>query len=92
MACNSLSNINLLVDWGRLVDRRVPLRHTRLRFCRLAACGAGLSAAIGATRAHPEVPVLAAVGDGGFSMNAQELETAERVSAPFITASWPACR
>ena len=27
----------------------------------------------------------AAVGDGGFSMNAQELETAERVGAPFIT-------
>ena len=33
----------------------------------------------------PDVPVLAAVGDGGFSMNAQELETAERVGAPFIT-------
>ena len=30
-------------------------------------------------------PVLAAVGDGGFSMNAQELETAERVGAPFVT-------
>jgi acetolactate synthase-1/2/3 large subunit len=29
--------------------------------------------------------VLAAVGDGGFSMNAQELETAERVGAPFVT-------
>ena len=29
--------------------------------------------------------MLAAVGDGGFSMNAQELETADRVGAPFIT-------
>jgi acetolactate synthase-1/2/3 large subunit len=45
----------------------------------------GLSAAIGAKLARPEAPVLAAVGDGGFSMNAQELETAERVGAPFIT-------
>jgi acetolactate synthase-1/2/3 large subunit len=44
-----------------------------------------LSAAIGAKLACPDVPVLAAVGDGGFSMNAQELETAERVGAPFIT-------
>jgi acetolactate synthase-1/2/3 large subunit len=41
--------------------------------------------AIGAKLARPDAPVLAAVGDGGFSMNAQELETAERVGAPFIT-------
>src|SRR5262249_10313723 len=33
----------------------------------------------------PDVPVIAAVGDGGFSMNAQELETARRVGAPFVT-------
>jgi acetolactate synthase-1/2/3 large subunit len=45
----------------------------------------GLSAAIGAKLARPESPVLAAVGDGGFSMNAQELETTERIGAPFIT-------
>ena len=45
----------------------------------------GLSAAIGAKLARPDAPVLAAVGDGGFSMNAQELETAERVGAPFVT-------
>ena len=51
----------------------------------LSGMAYGLSAAIGAKLAHPEVPVLAAVGDGGFSMNAQELETAERVGAPFIT-------
>jgi acetolactate synthase-1/2/3 large subunit len=44
-----------------------------------------LSAALGAKLARPDVPVLAAVGDGGFSMNAQELETAERVGAPLIT-------
>jgi acetolactate synthase I/II/III large subunit len=51
----------------------------------LSGMAYGLSAAIGAKLARPEAPVLAAVGDGGFSMNAQELETAERVGAPFIT-------
>jgi acetolactate synthase-1/2/3 large subunit len=51
----------------------------------LSGMAYGLSAAIGAKLARPDVPVLAAVGDGGFSMNAQELETAERVGARFIT-------
>jgi acetolactate synthase-1/2/3 large subunit len=51
----------------------------------LSAMAYGLSAAIGAKLARPGVPVLAAVGDGGFSMNCQELETARRVGAPFIT-------
>jgi acetolactate synthase I/II/III large subunit len=51
----------------------------------LSGMAYGVSAAIGAKLARPETPVLAAVGDGGFSMNAQELETAERVGAPFIT-------
>jgi len=51
----------------------------------LSGMGYGLAAAIGAKLARPGVPVLAAVGDGGFSMNSQELETAERVGAPFVT-------
>jgi acetolactate synthase-1/2/3 large subunit len=51
----------------------------------LSGMAYGLSAAIGAKLARPDVPVLAAVGDGGFSMNAQELETAERIGAPFVT-------
>ncbi len=51
----------------------------------LSGMAYGLSAAIGAKLARPDVPVLAAVGDGGFSMNCQELETAARVGAPFIT-------
>lgn len=51
----------------------------------LSGMAYGLSAAIGATLARPEVPVLAAVGDGGFSMNAQELESAERAGARFVT-------
>ena len=51
----------------------------------LSAMAYGLSAAIGAKLARPDAPVIAAVGDGGFSMNAQELETAERAGAPFVT-------
>jgi acetolactate synthase-1/2/3 large subunit len=51
----------------------------------LSGMGYGLSAALGARLARPDAPVLAAVGDGGFSMNAQELETARRVGAPFVT-------
>ena len=51
----------------------------------LSGMAYGLSAAIGAKLARPTSPVLAAVGDGGFSMNAQELETAERVGARFVT-------
>jgi acetolactate synthase I/II/III large subunit len=51
----------------------------------LSGMAYGLSAAIGAKLARPDAPVLAALGDGGFSMNAQELETAERVGARFVT-------
>jgi acetolactate synthase-1/2/3 large subunit len=51
----------------------------------LSGMAYGISAAIGASLARPAQPVLAAVGDGGFSMNAQELETAERVGARFVT-------
>jgi acetolactate synthase-1/2/3 large subunit len=51
----------------------------------LSGMAYGLSAAIGAKLARPDTPVLAAVGDGGFSMNSQELEAAERAGARFIT-------
>jgi len=51
----------------------------------LSGMAYGLSAAIGAKLARPDAPVVAAVGDCGFSMNGQELETAERAGAPFVT-------
>lgn len=50
----------------------------------LSGMGYGLAAALGAKLARPESPVLAAVGDGGFSMNSQELETAVRYDAPLV--------
>jgi acetolactate synthase-1/2/3 large subunit len=51
----------------------------------LSGMGYGLPAAIGAKLARPEAAVLAVLGDGGFSMSSQELETARRLGAPIIT-------
>jgi acetolactate synthase-1/2/3 large subunit len=50
----------------------------------LATMGAGLPAAIAAKMLRPERKVLAVVGDGGFMMNAQELETAVRLNVPVV--------
>lgn len=46
----------------------------------LATMGAGLPSAMAARLVHPDRPVLAVCGDGGFMMNSQELETAVRLS------------
>jgi acetolactate synthase-1/2/3 large subunit len=45
----------------------------------LATMGAGLPSAIAARLVHPDRRVIAVVGDGGFMMNSQELETAVRL-------------
>lgn len=45
----------------------------------LATMGAGLPAAIAARLVHADRRVIAVVGDGGFMMNSQELETAVRL-------------
>ncbi len=50
----------------------------------LATMGAGLPAAITAKMLNPERKVLAVVGDGGFMMNSQELETALRYKVPVV--------
>lgn len=50
----------------------------------LSAMGYGLPAAIGAKLARPQSPVLLAIGDGGFSMNSQELETANRLGVALL--------
>jgi acetolactate synthase-1/2/3 large subunit len=51
----------------------------------LSGMGYGIPAAIAAKLADATTPVLAVVGDGAFSMNSQELETAVRVGARFVT-------
>lgn len=49
----------------------------------LASMGIALPGAIGAKLAAPETPVVALSGDGGFLMNVQELETAQRLKLDF---------
>lgn len=48
----------------------------------LATMGYAIPAAIGASLANPERPVLALVGDGGLSMVMAELETIVRLGLP----------
>jgi len=50
----------------------------------LASMGAGLASAMTAKMLNPHRKVLAVVGDGGFMMNAQELETAIRCNIPVV--------
>jgi acetolactate synthase I/II/III large subunit len=50
----------------------------------LATMGAGLPSAMAARMVHPDRPVLAVCGDGGFMMNSQELETAVRLELDLV--------
>ncbi len=50
----------------------------------LASMGAGMPAGIAAKMVHPDRNVLAVVGDGGFLMNSQEIETALRYRIPLV--------
>ena len=49
----------------------------------LASMGIALPGAIAASLINPERQVVAAMGDGGFLMNSQELETAKRLGVSF---------
>ena len=50
----------------------------------LATMGAGLPSAMAAKMVHPERPVVAICGDGGFMMSSQELETAVRLGLDLV--------
>jgi len=50
----------------------------------LATMGAGLPSAMAAKMVYPNRKVLAICGDGGFMMNAQELETAVRLKMDLV--------
>jgi acetolactate synthase I/II/III large subunit len=54
----------------------------------LAGMGFALPAAIAAKLVHPERRVVAVSGDGGFLMNAQELETAVRLRTAVVNVIW----
>jgi acetolactate synthase-1/2/3 large subunit len=49
-----------------------------------ASMGIALPGAIGAKLACPEDPVVCIMGDGGFLMNAAEIETAKRLGLAFV--------
>jgi len=59
---------------------RAAMPNTVLLDNALASMGAGLPSAMAAKMVHPDRPVLAICGDGGFMMNSQELETAVRLN------------
>jgi len=50
----------------------------------LATMGAGFPSAMAARLVHPNVPIVAVCGDGGFMMNSQELETAVRLEMNLV--------
>ena len=54
----------------------------------LSTMAFALPGAIGAKLAAPERRVLAAVGDGAFLMNSQEIETAVRERVPLTVLIW----
>ena len=51
----------------------------------LASMGFALPAAIAASLIYPDRQIVAGMGDGGFLMNVQELETAARLGCTFTT-------
>ena len=63
---------------------RTRVANTLLLDNALATMGAGLPSAMMAAMLHPDRRVLAVCGDGGFMMNAQELETAVRLKLNLV--------
>ncbi len=63
---------------------RTHVANTLLLDNALATMGAGLPSAMMAAMLHPDKRVLAVCGDGGFMMNAQELETAIRLQLNLV--------
>jgi acetolactate synthase-1/2/3 large subunit len=54
----------------------------------LAGMGFALPTAIGAKLVYPHRNVVSVSGDGGFLMNAQELETAVRLKTAIVNVVW----
>jgi acetolactate synthase-1/2/3 large subunit len=50
----------------------------------LASMGIALPGGMAAKLAYPERKVVSVMGDGGFLMNSQEIETAKRMKVPFV--------
>jgi acetolactate synthase-1/2/3 large subunit len=82
-----VSDVGLHKLWiGRMFPAHQP--NTVLIANGLAGMGFAVPAAIGAKLVVPQRRVVAVSGDGGFLMNAQELETAKRLGTPFVNVVW----
>jgi acetolactate synthase-1/2/3 large subunit len=82
-----VSDVGLHKLWiGRMFPAYEP--DTVLISNGLAGMGFALPAAIAAKLVLPERNVIAVSGDGGFMMNAQELETAVRLRTAVVNVVW----
>jgi acetolactate synthase-1/2/3 large subunit len=82
-----ISDVGLHKLWiGRMFPAYEP--NTVLIANGLAGMGFAVPAAIAAKLVHPDRKVVTVNGDGGFLMNAQELETAVRLGTGFVTVIW----
>lgn len=70
-------------QWARIALRaRRPGRWLRLG--PMGTLGAAMPLALGAKAAHPDTPVVAVVGDGGFAYHSWELHSAVRHGLPIV--------
>jgi acetolactate synthase-1/2/3 large subunit len=82
-----VSDVGLHKLWiGRMFPAHEP--GTVLIANGLAGMGFALPTAIGAKLVHPDRKVVSVSGDGGFLMNAQELETAARLGTAVVNIIW----
>jgi acetolactate synthase-1/2/3 large subunit len=82
-----ISDVGLHKLWiGRMFPAHEP--GTVLIANGLAGMGFALPTAIAAKLVHPDRSVVAVSGDGGFLMNAQELETAVRLRTAVVNIVW----
>jgi acetolactate synthase I/II/III large subunit len=82
-----ISDVGLHKLWiGRMFPAYEP--HTVLIANGLAGMGFAVPAAVAAKLVYPDRKVVTVNGDGGFLMNAQELETAMRLKTPFVNVIW----
>jgi acetolactate synthase-1/2/3 large subunit len=82
-----ISDVGLHKLWiGRMFPAHEP--GTVLIANGLAGMGFALPTAIAAKLVHPDRGVVAVIGDGGFLMNCQELETAVRLRTPVVNVVW----
>jgi acetolactate synthase-1/2/3 large subunit len=73
-------------SFGQWPQRYIEFEHPNSLIAPTLGCmGPGVPTAVAAKLAHPERPVIAHVGDGGFFMTGQELATAKQYGAAIVT-------